>query len=488
MLFTMAVSLYTSRVVLNALGVVDYGIYNVVGGVVAMISFLNGALSNSTARFLTYELGKEDFNKLKKIFSATLTIHIALAIIIFILAETVGLWFLLNKMVIPDERITATIWVYQFSILTYMVLITQVPYNALIIAHENMEVYAYVSIIEVVLKLLIVYLLIIAGFDKLKFYAVLMFAVGILVAIIYRVFCIRKYKECYYSFQWDKELYKPLINFSGWSLAGSFTFILLRQGANIVLNIFFGPVVNASNAIAGQVNNAILLFVQNFRTASNPQIVKLYAENETQKMKSLVINTTKFSYFLLLFLELPILLEPEIILKIWLGQVPDYLLIFIQLTLINTLLTIFNTCLYFVFNAIGRLKENGIISPLISIWLIPISYLLFKRGFPPESLFYVLIIKSSILSFIVKPVLLCKYADYKSVDFVKIFLPCIIVTLICIFPPLACNQFMEEGWLRLIIVCMVSSLSVSFSVFWFGIEKEMRKKVTNFALSKMMVS
>lgn len=485
MLFTMGVSLYTSRVVLNALGVVDFGIYNVVGGVVAMLGFLNGALSSSTSRFLTYELGKKNFDQLKKVFSTTLTIHIALALIILIFAETFGLWFLLNKLVIPHDRMTAALWVYQFSILTCLVSITQVPYNASIIAHEQMNIYAYVSIVEAVLKLLIVYLLVLTGFDKLKAYAVLMFLVGITIAMTYRIYCIRTYSECHYSFQWDKEIYTSIASFSGWSLSGSFTYILLTQGSNILLNMFFGPVVNASRAIAVQVNAAISAFVGNFRMASNPQIVKFYAGNEKQKMKNLVISTTKFSFYLLLFLELPVLLESQMILHIWLGIVPDYALIFMQLTLVDTLITIFDTCLYFVFNAMGRLRENAIISPLIGIWILPVSYVLFKYGFSPVSLFYVVIVKSSILSFIVKPILLYRYAGYKSEDFIKIFLPCVLVTLAGVIPPGLCRYFMDAGWLRLVTICFVSASSVSISVLYLGMDKELRKKIIMMAVSKL---
>lgn len=485
MLFTMGVSLYTSRVVLNTLGVIDFGIYNVVGGVVAMLAFLNGTLSTSTSRFLTYELGNKDSNKLSKVFSATLTIHIALVLVVLIFAETFGLWFLLHKLVIPQDRVSAAMWVYQFSVLTCVVSITQVPYNASIIAHEQMNIYAYLSIVETVLKLLIVYLLVLTGFDKLKFYAVLMFVVGLLIAMMYRVYCIRQYPECHFSFQWDKKIYKSIASFSGWSLSGSFTYLLLTEGSNILLNMFFGPAVNASRAIAVQVNIAISSFVNNFRMASNPQIVKLYAVNEKQKMKSLVINTTKFSYYLLLFLELPVLLESQMILNIWLGNVPNYALVFMQLTLIDTLVTIFDTCLYFVFNAMGRLRENAIISPLIGIWVLPVSYIFFKLNFSPVSLFYVVIIKSSILSFVVKPILLYKYADYKTGDFVKIFFPCILVTLTSIIPPGICKYYIDEGWLRLIIICLLSAFSVSLSVLYIGIEKEVRKKIINLIVSKL---
>lgn len=485
MFFTMAVTLYTSRVVLRILGVEDFGIYNVVGGIVTMLAFLKGALTTSTIRFLTYELGRKDYERLQHVFSASMTILVAIGIIIFLLAETVGLWFLLNKMTIPESRMEAAVWTYQFSILTFLVAVTQVPYNAIIIAHEKMNIYAYVSIIEVILKLLIVYMLVMIDFDKLKSYAILMFVVYVIITLLYRIYCIRHYKESRFSFHWDKSLYITLANFSGWSLTGNFASVLLTQGSNILLNIFFGPVINASRAIAVQVDTAVSNFVTNFRKAAGPQIVKLYAAGEVKKMKRLILHTTKFSYFLLLILELPVLLETNLILNVWLGIVPDYAIIFIKLTLIYSLITVFDTSLYYVFNAMGRIKENAIISPFISFWVIPISYVLFKYGYSPVILFYVLIVKAVILSFIVKPILLYRYAGYKMKDIVEIFFPCIIVTLFSFIFPVLTIYYLEPGWTRIIIVGIISVLSVGISVLYFGIEKEMRRKVFIFTLSKI---
>ncbi len=488
MLFTMAVTLYTSRVVLNKLGVDDYGIYSVVGGVVTMLSFLKGALSNSTSRFLAFELGQKKYDRLRKVFSSTLTIHFALAVLVFILAETVGLWFVYNKLVIPPERMSAAIWTYHFSILTVMVTIIQVPYNATIIAHERMNVYAYISIIEVTLKLLIVFFLSVVGFDKLKTYAVLMFLVSIIIALVFKVYCVRLFKEqTRYTFIWDKAMLMSILNFSGWSLTGNFVYMLLLQGGNIILNMFFGTAINASRAISVQVYNVIAKFVTNFRIASNPQIIKLYAENDLEKMKTLVINTSKFSYYLLLFLVLPVLFEANFILRIWLGIVPDYAAIFLQLTLINGLASIFDTSLYSVFIAMGRLKENAIISPLVSIWVIPIAYVLYTLGYSPTTIFYLQIVKSFILSFIIKPILLRKYANYEMKDFIKVFLPCLVVTFISILPVYYINLKIEEGWVRFIFAGVVSVISVTASVFVFGLNAVERKKVLSIVTDKVGV-
>ena len=314
----MLVSLYTSRVILNTLGVEDYGIYNVVGGVVSMFAFFNSAMSSATQRFLSDEIGKGDFVQLRKTFNATQVIHIGIAVFIFILAETVGLWFVKTYLVIPPERLEAAIWVYHFSVLSFMVSIIQVPYNATIIAHERMNVYAYVSIIEVSLKLLIVFMLRWITYDKLKLYGILHFGVVFIIAAIYRVYTRRNFEESKFEFVKDQKLYKTLISYSVWNLFGNIAGVAKGQGVNILLNIFYGPVVNAARGIAMQVQAAVNSFVSNFQMAVNPQIIKSYAADEREYMYSLVIRGSKFSFYLLFFLSLPIMIEVDQILKLWL--------------------------------------------------------------------------------------------------------------------------------------------------------------------------
>lgn len=301
MLLTMTVSLYTSRVVLNTLGVVDFGIYNVVGGVVLMFSFLNSSMSSATQRFLSIELGKQDYLQLKKVFSMSVNIHAIIAIAIFILAETIGLWFLNARLVIPADRIVAANWVYQFSIFAFMLTIMNVPYNATIIAHERMKVYAYVSIIEVFLKLTIVVVLVFSGFDKLKLYSLLVFVVSIIVWIIYKVYCKRNFHETSYIYFWEKSLYKTLINYAGWNLFGNIAGVTFNQGINIMLNLFFGPTINAARSIAYQINSAVSGFVSNFQIAMNPQIVKSYALEDLKYMHQLIFQGAKYSFFFFFF-------------------------------------------------------------------------------------------------------------------------------------------------------------------------------------------
>ena len=324
MMFSMLVSLYTSRVVLQALGIEDYGIYQTVGGVVGMLSFLNGALSTGSSRFLTYEMGTGNWTKLQRTFSSVLTVHILLAILIVLIAETGGLWFVCNKLVIPTERIDAAIFAYHFSILAAVFSITQVPYSACIISHERMGIYAYMSIIEVSLKLIIVYMLAIGNLDKLKLYALLYCFINISVALFYRFYCIRKFSETHYKLIWDKVIIKNVLCYSGWNLFANTAIALVNQGATILVNMFFAPSVVAARAISNQVNMAAYHFITNFRTAANPQIVKRYAAGDFEGSKSLLLSSTVYSYYLMLLLTLPICLVAEPLLHFWLGTVPDY--------------------------------------------------------------------------------------------------------------------------------------------------------------------
>ena len=296
MFLIMGVSLYTSRVVLATLGVVDYGLYNVVGGIVTMFSFLNGSLGAATSRYITFELGKKNYERFNKIFNVSLLTHIFIGIIIVLLAETIGLWFFYEKMIIPEERLNAAFWVYQISIFSTLISLIQVPYNATIIAHENMKVYAYVGIVEVILKLVVVFLLVISPFDKLIFYASLLFIINIGIILFYRIYCIKRYQESRIKLCREKILYKDMFKFAGSDLIGNVSVLAQGQGLNLLLNVFFGPVVNAARAVAYQVQGAVTQFGNNFMTAVRPQIIKLYAQGEIKEMFKLVYLSSNFSY------------------------------------------------------------------------------------------------------------------------------------------------------------------------------------------------
>ena len=330
----MGVTLYTSRVVLAALGVVDFGIYNVVGGVVAMFSMLSGSLSIAITRFLTYELGTGNIERLKNIFSSAITIQLLIGGLVVLLAETVGLWFLNSKMVIPHERILAANYVLQFSLITFLINLISVPYNAAIIAHEKMSAFAYISIVEAISKLSVAFLISVAPFDRLIFYAILMCVTALVIRLIYGCYCKRYFEECTYHFIFDKELLKNMFSFAGWNFIGAASSVLRDQGGNIVINLFCGPAVNAARGIAYQVNNAISGFVSNFMMALNPQITKSYATGDKEYMMTLIHQGARLSFYILLILSLPVIIDAHYILTLWLKIVPEHTTLFVQLVLI----------------------------------------------------------------------------------------------------------------------------------------------------------
>ena len=399
MLLTMGVSLYTVRVVLNTLGDIDYGIFNVVGGIVVMFAFLSNTMSSASQRFFSFELGVKNQERLKKIFSITVTIYIGIAIVIFFLAETFGLWFLNNKMNIPVERMEAARWVYQCSIFSFIVTMFAIPYNASIIAHERMNVYAWLSIVEVLLKLLAVYLLVLFSFDKLKLYSVLILFITVIIALFYISYCARKYEECRFRLFWNARLFKEIVSYSGWNLFGALSSVCKGQGINIVLNMFLGPVVNTARGIAYQVDTLLLNFGNNFFMAVRPQIIKQYAANERAEWEKLVFRSSKFAFFMLWCLSLPLLLETDFVLKLWLKNAPQqYTVIFTKLVIIDTLLELLMNPVVTLVQATGKIKIYQIIVGGVRLLNLPIAYFLLSWGFSPIMVFYAMIINTLICS------------------------------------------------------------------------------------------
>ena len=486
MMLTMVITLYTSRIVLQVLGVDDFGLYAVVGGVVGMLAFVNNALNVGSSRFLAFELGSGNFEKLSKTFSTLLNTHIIIVVIIVLLAETVGLWFVYNKLSIPPERMDAAVWVYHISVLTAVITMTQVPYNASIISHEKMNVFAYVSIVDVSAKLGIVYLLQLGDYDKLVFYAILLCIVTIGVALFYRFYCISNFKETHYKFILDKEILKSVGGFSGWSLFASTAIALNTQGVIIITNMFFGPAVVTARAISVQVNMAAGQFVGNFRTAANPQIVKKYAMKDYNGSKQLLLDSTKFSFYLMFLLGLPIILLAEPLLRLWLGQVPEYSVIFLQLIIVQSLFSVFDTSFYTALYAKGQLRENALISPLLGFIQFPVIYLLFKMGYSPVVLSYAGIIVFAALGLIIKPILICKIVDYTFRDIMSVFLPCLKVCLVAVPIPILVNYYVDNGIIiNFVVVCLVSTICILSTVFFIGINNEMRSKIISIIKSKL---
>lgn len=480
MILTMFVSLYTSRVVLNTLGVEDYGTYNVVGGAVMMFGFFNGAMSSATQRFLTFDIGRKDHVQLRKTFNATQIIHIGIALLIFIIAETLGLWFVNNKLNLPEGRMEAARWVFHFSLFSFIVTVIQAPYNALIIARERMSVFAYISILDVSLKLFIVFMLTWISFDKLKLYGILIFVVSFIVAAIYRMYTRRHFEETKFLIVKDKSLYKTLISYSVWNLFGAISLVVKAQGVSIMLNIFFGTVINAAQGVANQVSGTVASFVSNFQMASNPQIIKSYAADDKEYMTNLVIRTSKFSFFLLFILTLPIILEIDYILKLWLKLVPDYTAIFTILILINALIDTVSGPLMAAMSATGKIRVYQLVIGGLSILILPVSYLFFKFGYPPESTFIVSI-SIAVVAFVFRLLFTKKQIPEFSIrQFIQeILIRNIPVILLSVLIPWLIISNMHPGFTRLILVTL-TSLSISIiTIYSVGLKNNERLFIKN---------
>ena len=478
MMFTMVISLFTSRIILQKLGVDDYGIYQAVGGVVGFLSFINGALATGSSRFLTYALGEGNAEKLKRTFSTTLNIHIIIAIMVVIVAETIGLWFLYHKMVIAPERMTAAVYTYHLSILTAVFTLTQVPYNATIVAHEKMSIYAYMSIFEVSAKLLICYLLTIGNFDRLMMYATLLLVVQVGCMCFYRFYCTHHFEEARFSFSFDKKIFKEIAGFSGWSMFANASIALNSQGVLILLNMFFAPAVVAARAISLQVNMAANQFVSNFRQAANPQIVKKYASGDYEGSKHLLLESTKYSYYMMYLIALPVCLLAYPLLKLWLGVVPDYTVPFLQIVIVQSLFQVFDTSFYTALYAKGRLRENALTSPTLGFMIFPITYVFFKLGYSPLVLSWTSLVIYAILGIIVKPWLIIKIVDYKCSEIWSVYRSCLIVTVASLPIPIIIYKLVDTSQIvYFILLGLVCLISVALSAFFLGIDKAMRKKV-----------
>ena len=437
----MLVSLYTSRVVLNALGVEDFGIYNVVGGVISMFSILSGTLSAAISRFITFELGRGDQEKLKEIFSSSVTIQIGISVAIVLLAETIGVWFLNSRMNIPPDRMVAANWVLQFSLLTFVIGLVSVPYNACIIAHEKMSAFAYISILEVMGKLGIACFIVIAPIDRLVFYAILMCMVSLVVRFVYGYYCKRHFAECTYRFIWDWQLLRQMFGFAGWNFIGSASVLLKDQGVNIVINLFCGATVNAARGVAMQVNTAVNSFVNNFITALNPQITKSYAEGNKDYMDKLVFKGTRFSYYLLLCLSVPILANTEYILRLWLHTVPDYSVEFVRLVLVLSLSDVLYRPLLTAHLATGNIQMLQVIVGGLNMLILPLCYLALYLGYDPTSTLWICIF-FSIIGLFARIWLYKRIEEFRTGTFLKeVMLNVLIVTIMSI----ACVQVVKNN-------------------------------------------
>lgn len=475
----MIISLYTSRIVLNALGVEDFGIYNVAGGVVAMFSILSGSLSAAISRFITYELGKNNILKLKVIFSSAITIQIGLGIVIVFFAETIGIWFLNTQMNIPIERMVAANWVLQFSIITFIINLISVPYNAVIIAHEKMSAFAYISIFEAIGKLLIAYLITISPIDKLIFYAILMCVVAIAIRLLYGYYCKRHFDECRFHFIWNKQIFQQIFSFAGWNFIGASSAVLRDHGGNIIINLFCGPTVNAARGIAFQVNNAIQGFVSNFMTALNPQITKSYAVKNYTYMMTLIFQGARLSFYMLLLLSLPIIINTHYLLTLWLNTVPEHTVLFVRLVLIFAMSESISGPLITAMLATGNIRNYQIIVGGLQMLNLPISYILLSLGAIPETVLIVAVLISQCCLmarlYMLKKMIKLKIKDYLK----KVYFNIITVSIIAIILPICMQERLAENFINFLLSSLICMLCTYLSIYYIGCSYEERKFIYN---------
>lgn len=486
MLLLLVINLYTSRVILKELGVDDYGIYNVVGGIVVILSFLNNAMAGGTQRFMNVEMGKKNQNALNKVFSTSQQIHMFVAIIVLIIAETIGLWFLNSQMNIPTLRMEAANWVYQFSVLTALFGIFTVPYNAAIISHEKMSAFAYISILEAGLKLTVAFAIIWSPFDKLIFYAFLMLVIGIVNCSIYAVYGIRHFRECRNTtIKIDKPMMKQMLSFSGWTVFGNLGYILHTQGIAILINMFFTVAINAAQGIANQVNGVVTQFANNFLVALNPQVVKTYAAGEYEQMHNLIIRGCKMAFCLMAFFVIPLALEASTVLKVWLGIVPDYAVIFMRLVLLISLVNSFSSLLAAAKGATGDIKSYQVTLTLIGSLHIPLVWIAFKLGGGAEYSMYVYLVIVVVLQAI-RIWFVCRSINLSIRKFLtKVVIRCLAVLLLSSIIPTALHVAFTPSLFTTIVVGGVSAVCVILSTLYIALTVSERNAIMKLVLARI---
>lgn len=485
MLFGMLVSLYTSRVVLQALGVEDYGIYNVVGGVVAMFSIISNSLSSSVSRFLTFELGKGNMEGLKRVFSTSLTIQVVLAVMIVLLSETIGLWFLNTHMTIPINRLYAAKWVFHASVFTFVISLLSVPFSASIVSHEKMSAFAYIGILDIILRLLIVLFIAYSGleFDRLIVYALLLVGVVCIMQAIYWNYCTRHFEECKFRLSFDSGYWKEMSSFAGWNFIGGSASLLKDQGVNILLNLFIGPVINAARGIANTVNNVLVSFSNNFMTALNPQITKSYAAGDYEYMFSLVERGSRFSYYILLIFALPVLFETEFILTLWLKSYPEHTVNFVRLILIVTLCDILSNTLINLQSATGRIRNYQLVVGSMLLMNFPLSYLCLKFGYPPESTLIVALVVS-VSCLLLRLIFLRAMVGLSVNRFLrKVCMNVLLVTFVAAIIPFLIYIQMSDNVIRFLLICIVTVFCSSLTIYFVGCSANERNFIKGKILS-----
>lgn len=487
MVLIMGVALYTSRIVLKVLGASDYGLYNVVGGIVSMFSFLNGSLSSGTSRFITYDIGTGDEKRLRETFNVAFISHLILSAIILLLTESIGLWFINNKLVFDSSRKLAVNIVYQFSVLTLMLQLTQVPFSADIIAHEKMNIYAYVSIIEVMLKFGMTFILRLnKSIDNLILYSTILFIIQLMILSTYRLYCRRNFKESKFLVCKDINRYKEIFSFSGWDIIGSLCVLTQGQGINILLNIFFGPVVNAARAITYQLEGAFSQLTQNFMTAVNPQIVKSFAVQKYDDMIDLIKDASKYGFFLLAVFLIPILYKIDYVLQLWLKEVPEQSNVFAQIILTMLLIRVIARPIINGTHATGHIKRLNLIAGFAGLLPLPITYVLFKLNYPAVYAFITLFIFGIIANTLETIIFKLEMKEFSIKQyFIAVYIRCIIVGFVIFVIDNLISKYIDGNFFVFILYYALSVFFNAAVVFLIGLDKNSQKKLISFVKGKI---
>jgi O-antigen/teichoic acid export membrane protein len=479
MLVNMVIGFYSSRLLLQNLGIADYGLYNVVGGIVTLLTFINGSMAAGTQRFITFEIGTGNAEALKKVFSTSIVVHLILITVVIILAETLGLWFVTKKMVFSPGRETAAFWVYQFSVVTSAISLIQAPFMASLVAHEKINIYAYMSMYDVIVKLLIVSLIQYSSMDKLVYYAALMMFGSLSSSLLYNWYCQRHFEECRFSFFFDRITFKKMFSFSAWDTVGSLAHVGQAQGLNIVINIFFGTVVNAASGIALTVNSMVMQFVNNFLMAANPQLIKFYANKQIKEMENLAIYTAKFATFLLLFVGIPVFIEIDYLLQLWLGVYPRYTSSFIRILLLQSLIQAMGIPTMRALHAVGNIRMMNILVGLMLIMITPLSYFFFYLGYSPEFVMFCNIIPW-LCAIPVRLFLLNKYVNFSIWNYTReVIVKGLIISLMTfVLPYFVHRVVLFDGLKSFLIVGMTSVISTTIIIYFVGLNKQLRQFLT----------
>ncbi|HDN9014682.1 TPA: hypothetical protein P2I01_001522 [Aeromonas salmonicida] len=478
MLLILSVTLYTSRVVLNNLGVEDFGIYNVVGGVVTMMAFLSGAMSSASQRFLAFELGKNNLEQLAKVFKMSLNIHWLIVLIVILVAQTLGLWFVNAQLVIPPDRLVAANWVFQCALFSFCCTVLGVPYNAAIIAHEKMSAFAYISIVDVLLKLIVVFLLAAYDGDKLQRYSLLLAVVSLLILVCYYAYARWQFTVTRFSWYWNTDLFKTLFSYTGWNLFGNVAAVATNQGINILLNLFFGATVNAARAIAFQVNSAVTGFVTSLQMSINPQIVKSYATDNHEYMLQLVFSGARYCFFLLYFLSIPFLLQAEIILKIWLGMLPEYAAGFCRLVIIDSLIISLSGTLMTAFQATGKIKTYQMVVGGVILFNLPLSYIFLSLGYDAQVTMWISIL-ISLAALLARVFLMSRIFSGIVAKFKNLFYKVIMVFGFSFFIANSIPTLDGNIIIRFVVGCILHWFVVLLFILTIGIDDQERKFIFN---------